>query len=58
MFSLSEHLLATYIGEFLGEESFFLHVISIAVVIAILMPVKNWLERILEGYFGKKRFEF
>ena len=58
MFSLSEHLLATYIGEFLGEESFFLHVISIAVVIAILMPVKHRLERILEGYFGKKRFEF
>lgn len=58
MFSLSEHLLATYVGEFLGEESFFLHVISIAVVITILMPVKHRLERLLEGFFGEKRFEF
>jgi hypothetical protein len=58
IFSLSEHMLATYVGEFLGEESFFIHVISIAVVIAILMPVKHRLERLLESYFGEKRFEF
>jgi hypothetical protein len=58
LLSFSEHMLATYVGEFLGEDSFFLHLISIAVVIAVLMPVKHWLERILEGYFGKKRFEF
>lgn len=58
IFSLSEHMLATYVGEFLGEESFFIHVISIAVVIAILMPVKHRLEGLLERYFGEKRFEF
>ena len=58
MFSLSEHMLATYVGEFLGEDSFYLHLISIAVVIAVLMPVKHRLERILDGYFGEKRFEF
>ena len=58
IFSLTEHMLATYIGEFLGEESFIIHIISIAVVIAILMPVKHWLERIIEGYFHQKQFEF
>lgn len=58
IFSLTEHMLATYIGEFLGEESFIIHIISIAVVIAILMPVKHWLERIVEGYFHQKQFEF
>ncbi len=58
MFSLSEHMLATYVGEFLGEDSFYLHLISIAVVIAVLIPVKHRLERILDGYFGEKRFEF
>lgn len=58
IFSLTEHMLATYIGEFLGEESFIIHIISIAVVIAILMPIKHWLERIVEGYFHQKQFEF
>jgi hypothetical protein len=58
LFSLSEHMLATYVGEFLGEDSFVLHLISIAVVIAILMPIKHRLERLLDGYFSQKRFEF
>jgi hypothetical protein len=58
IFSLSEHMLATYIGEFLGEDSFIIHIISIAVVIAILMPIKHWLERFVERYFSQKQFEF
>ena len=58
IFSLSEHMLATYIGEFLGEESFIIHIISIAVVIALLMPIKHWLERFIERFFGQKQFEF
>jgi hypothetical protein len=58
IFSLSEHMLATYVGEFLGEESFIIHIISIAVVIAILMPVKHRLEHFVEGYFSQKQFEF
>jgi hypothetical protein len=58
LFSFSEHMLATYVGEFLGEDSFILHVISIAVVIAVLMPVKHWLEKFLDHYFRTKQFEF
>ncbi len=58
LFSFSEHMLATYVGEFLGEDSFFLHLISIAVVIAVLMPVKHWLEKFLDQYFKARQFEF
>lgn len=58
LFSFSEHMLATYVGETLGEDSFLIHLISIAVVIAVLMPIKHWLEKFLENYFGSKQFEF
>ena len=58
IFSLSEHMLATYVGEFFGEHSIFIHIISIAVVIAILMPVRQKLERAIERFFAKKTVEF
>ena len=58
LFSLSEHLLASYVAETLGENSFIIHVISIAVVIAVLMPVKHWLEKLLNRYFLDRQFEF
>jgi hypothetical protein len=58
IFSFSEHMLATYVGEFFGEHSIFIHLISIAVVIAILMPIKNRIERAIERFFAKKTVEF
>jgi hypothetical protein len=58
IFSLSEHLLATYVGEFFGEHSIFIHIISIAVVIAILMPIRQRVERAIERFFAKKKVEF
>ena len=58
LFSFSEHMLATYVGEILGEDSFLIHLISIAVVIAVLMPIKHWLEKFLDSYFRSKQFEF
>jgi hypothetical protein len=58
IFSLSEHMLATYVGEFFGGHSFFIHIISIAVVIAILMPVRQKVERGIERFFEKKKVEF
>ena len=54
VFSLSEHLLATYLGEFIGEESQLLHIISIGLVIAAAMPVKHRLERVVEGFFSAR----
>jgi len=58
IYSLLEHLLVTYVGETIGENSELLHFISIAVGIAILIPVKNHLERAMEGYFAHKKLEF
>jgi len=58
VFSLSEHLLATYVGRFFGEHSFFVHLISIMVVIAVLMPVRQRLQRGVERFFGKRKVEF
>jgi hypothetical protein len=58
IFSFSEHMLATYVGETFGEHSIFIHLISIAVVIAILMPVRQKIERAIEGFFARKTVEF
>ena len=58
VFSFSEHVLATYVGEFFGEHSIFIHMISIAVVIAVLMPVRQRIERAVERFFAKKKVEF
>lgn len=58
IYSLSEHILVTNIGETFREYSNWAHFISIAVGIAILIPVKNRLERSMEGYFAHKKLEF
>jgi len=58
VFSFSEHILVTYLGESIGENSNLTYLISIAVGIAVLMPVKNRLERAIEGYFAHKKLEF
>jgi len=58
VYSFAEHILITYIGETIGEQSYLLHLVSIAVGIAILMPVKNRLERAVERYFAYKKLEF
>jgi hypothetical protein len=58
IYSLSEHLLVTYIGENVGENSTLVRFISIAVGVAICIPVKNRLERLMERYFAQKKLEF
>jgi hypothetical protein len=58
IFSLSEHMLATYVMEFFGGHSIFIHIISIAVVIAILMPIRQKIERAIERLFAQKKVEF
>jgi len=58
VFSLSEHLLATYVGDIFGEHSFYIHIISIALVIAVVMPFKKKVERAIERFFAKKKIEF
>jgi hypothetical protein len=58
VFSFSEHMLATYLGHLFGEHSQIIHFLSIALVIAVLMPVKHRLERGIEGFFAKRQLEF
>jgi len=58
IYSVSEHLLVTYIGERIGENSFLIYLISIALVIAVLIPVKNRLERGINKLFAQKKLEF
>lgn len=58
IYSLSEHLLITYVGETIGEHSTLIHFISVAVGIAILIPVKKRIERAVEGYFAQRKLEF
>ncbi len=58
VYSFTEHIFVTYIGEKIGEHSNLVHFISIGVGIAVLMPVKNRLERGMDGYFAHKKLEF
>jgi hypothetical protein len=58
VFSLSEHLLATYVGNIFGEQSIYIHLISIALVIGAVMPVRKRVERSIERFFAKKKVEF
>ncbi len=56
--SFSEHILANYVGELLGHESTMIHLLSIAIVIAVLMPVKQRLEHSINRFFAQKKLEF
>jgi hypothetical protein len=58
IYSFAEHILVTYIGEIFREYSSLAHIISIAVGIAVLIPVKNRLERVIERYFAQKKLVF
>ena len=58
VFSVSEHLLSTYVSKIFGEQSTYIHLISIAAVVGVFMPVRGRLERAIERAFAKKRVKF
>ncbi|MFC1938400.1 histidine kinase N-terminal 7TM domain-containing protein [Chloroflexota bacterium] len=58
VFSLSEHLLATYVGQIFGEHSFYIHLISVAAVVGVLMPVRQKVEGTIERLFTRRTVEF
>jgi hypothetical protein len=58
VFSLSEHLLATYVGDVFGEASTYAHLVSVAAVIAVVLPVRRRVEGAIEGLFARKRVDF
>ncbi len=58
LFSLAEHLLATYVGELLGESSIVTYLVSIAAVIAVVMPFRRRAERTADRFFAERRVAF
>ena len=58
IFSFSEHVLITYLGELVGGHSQLIHFISIGIGILVLMPAKHRVEGAVEKYFAEKRIEF
>ena len=58
IFSFSEHVLITYVGDLIGGHSQIIHFISIGIGILVLMPIKHRLERFVEGFFREKRVQF
>ncbi|MBM4446492.1 MAG: hypothetical protein FJ023_03960 [Chloroflexi bacterium] len=58
IFSCSEHLLSKYLGDLLGEQPIYIHLVSIGVVVGILMPVRQRLDRAIERFFARKKLEF
>jgi len=58
IFSCSEHFLSKYLGDLLGEQPIYVHLISIALVVGILLPVRSRFERTIEHFFAKKKIEF
>ncbi len=57
-YSFVEHILVTFIGEKVGENSAILHLIAVGIGIAVMMPVKNRIEKRIEGYFAQRKLEF
>ena len=58
VYSLTEHMLITYVGEAVGASSAMLRFLSVALGIALLMPVKGRLERWIDAYFGERKLAF
>jgi hypothetical protein len=58
IYSFVEHILVTFIGEKVGENSTGLHLFAIGIGIAVLMPVKNRIEKAVEVYFAHRKLEF
>ena len=57
IFYYSQHLVATFLGTVVEEYSDYAHYASIAIVIIVFMPLKQRLERAIEGVFSKKKIE-
>jgi hypothetical protein len=50
--------LASYIGQLIGERSQMPHFVSVAVAIAILLPLYRRMDHALDNFFSKRKFDF
>ncbi len=55
LFTVSEHLMVTYLADLVGGLSEFLPLVSVALVVAAFLPVKRKLEHLVEGYFSARK---
>jgi hypothetical protein len=58
VFSFSEHILITYFGKLIGGSSEIIHLVSIAMGIAVLLPIKRRVEHAIDKYFAQRKFAF
>jgi hypothetical protein len=58
VYSFVEHILVTFVGERVGAESTFLHLIAVAIGIAVLMPIKRYIEHSIDRYFAQRKLVF
>jgi hypothetical protein len=58
VFSYSEHTLTSYLGEMIGERAQIPHLVSVAIAIAVLLPLYRRFERLLDRYFEERRVDF
>lgn len=57
IFSVSEHLLTTYLVHLIGGHSTITHILSLALVIALFTPIKQRVEHTVEAFFSRKKLE-
>ncbi len=55
IFALSEHLLTTNLSEAMGELPEYSGLISIAIVVAVFLPLRSRFDRVVNAYFSRKR---
>jgi hypothetical protein len=58
VFSVAEHLLATYVGDLFGGSSFSAYLVAVAAVIVVVMPFRKRVERTADRLFAEKRLAF
>ena len=58
IFEFSEHLIVEFLGKKMGEHSTYLHLISIGLVVAFFMPVKQKLDSVVGTIFKEKEIHF
>lgn len=58
VFSVSEHMLTTYIADLVSGHSDVLHIIAVAASVAVFLPVKRRVERSVDEYFANRKLSF
>lgn len=58
VFKLSEHFITTYVVHLVGKESTNIDMITVAIMVAVSMPIAKRVERTIEERFSTTKVEF